>query len=499
MALDVAAVTAPASVGASDLLELAVEALGAAQQAGADYADARAMTIWEERLSAKNGRPTTVSAGDDTGVAVRVLVDGAWGFAATPRLSKSALAQVARDAVANAKASAPCRDAAIRLADEPVHRDSWETPCRTRPEDVPLTDKLDLLVRVTEALKAESGVAVGEAMMLFRTETQHFLTTDGTDLPQVIRFAGCGMSATSAGPGGIQRRSYPNSWGHFIGGGYEVVEDSDLPAHTAEVAADCVALQRAPECPSGRFDVVVDPTQLVLQIHESVGHPLELDRVLGGEANYAGTSFATVDKLDSLRYGSEIVNLTADGTMPGGLATFGYDDEGVAAQRWPLVERGVLKGYLTAREYAHVVGDDRSRGCMRAEGWHNFPIIRMVNINLEPGNEPLTPDELIADTKQGLYLATNRSWSIDQRRVNFQFGCEAAWEIKNGKRGRLLRNPVYHGLTTEFWNSCDAICDERFFAPWGVFNCGKGQPGQRAEMTHGSAPARFRNVAVGTA
>ncbi len=333
--------------------------------------------------------------------------------------------------------------------------------------------------------------------MSFRTDQIDFRSSAGADLSQVIRLAGVGMSATSVGDGGIQRRSYPNSWGRWIGGGYEVVEEADLLAHTAETAAEAAALQTAPPCPSGVHDVILDPRQLSLQIHESVGHPLELDRVLGGEADFAGTSFATPDHLGERLYGSPLVHLTADATLERGLGTFAYDHEGVEAQKWPLIEEGVLRGYLTSRESAGAVAESRSRGTMRADGWRRVPIVRMVNISLEPGPEPLTLEELLADTRDGLYLSTNRSWSIDQRRLNFQFGCEVAWEIKGGKLGRMLRNPTYWDITPRFWGSCDAICGPDSWEVWGVFNCGKGQPMQTCQMSHGSSPARFRDVPCG--
>jgi TldD protein len=251
----------------------------------------------------------------------------------------------------------------------------------------------------------------------------------------------------------------------------------------------------ADPCPAGERDIILEGSQLALQIHESVGHPTELDRVLGMEANYAGTSFLTVDQLRKLRFGSEHVNLVADGTLPGGLATFGYDDEGVEAQRWPIVENGLFVGYLTSRELAHAIGEPRSRGCVRSDGWHHVPMIRMVNLSLQPGRGTL--EDLLADTDDGLYLETNRSWSIDQLRYNFQFKTEIGWEIKKGRRARMLRNPTYQGITPRFWNSCDFVCGPEAWEPWAVTNCGKGQPGQVAEMTHGSAPARFRKVNVG--
>jgi TldD protein len=261
------------------------------------------------------------------------------------------------------------------------------------------------------------------------------------------------------------------------------------------VAAEAAALLRAAPCPSGTYDVILDGSQLGLQVHESCGHPTELDRVLGSEANFAGGSFLTTDKLGKFRYGSEHVNLTADATAPFGLGTFGYDDEGVPAQRWDLVREGVFRGYLTSRETAPKIGLERSQGAMRADGWSRIPLIRMVNVSLQPGE--WEPDALIADTKRGIYMETNRSWSIDQLRYNFQFGTELGWLIENGKKTKLLKNPTYQGITPEFWGSCDAVCGPRHWVLWGTPNCGKGQPGQTMTTGHGAAPARFRNVKVG--
>lgn len=475
-----------------DLVETALDAAAAA-----DYVDARWMGIDQEWLSAKHGRVDHAQRTAEEGLCVRALAGGAWGFAATSQVNRDGAARAAREALTNARAASRWRREPVTLAPEPVHVATWETPRRQDPFAITPAEKLDLLVAVSQCLEAYSGVVVGEAMTGFVTERQLFGSSEGSRIEQTIHFAGCGLTATSAGPGGIQKRSYPNSWGEFVCGGYELVESADLLGHAPAVAAECVALQSAELCPSGRFDLILEPKQLMLQIHESVGHPLELDRVLGIEANFAGTSFATPDLLGTLAYGSPLVNLTADATLPGGVGTFGYDDEGVAAQRWPLVTEGILCGYLTSREYAAAVGEERSRGAMRAEGWRHAPIVRMVNISLEPGRDPLTIEELIADTRHGILMDTNRSWSIDQKRVNFQFGCELAWEIRDGRRHRLLRDPTYQGLTTEFWGSCDAICDEREWRAWGVFNCGKGEPMQVAQMSHGSSPARFRQVNCG--
>ena len=249
------------------------------------------------------------------------------------------------------------------------------------------------------------------------------------------------------------------------------------------------------------FNTILDSSQLGLQIHESVGHPIELDRVLGMEANFAGTSFLTLDKLRTLRYGSDLVNIVADARQEHGpgLGTFAFDDEGVPAQCTPIITNGLFTGYLTSRETAHTIGADRSGGTLRADGWNHLPIIRMTNISILPGEKPLTQEQLIASTDDGIYMETNRSWSIDDKRYNFQFGCEAGWEIKNGKRSRMLKNPSYSGITTEFWNSMDAICDRQYWTLWGTPNCGKGQPEQGMGTGHGAAPARFRQVKVGGA
>lgn len=471
--------------------------LDAALEAGASWADVRGMTINTERLAAKQGRPSQVNISESNGLAVRVLAAGAWGFAAAPEPGADAAAEAARHAVANAREAGRLMLRPVAPVPEPTRVDRYETPSRVDPAGVPLSTKLELLCEASGKLAEVPGVTVGEAVMGFITERQQYLDSSGSQLDQTIRFAGVGMTAYSSGPGGIQKRSYPNSWGQWITGGYELVEEVDLLAHVAATAQECVDLQTADPCPSGTFDLILDPRQLMLQIHESVGHALELDRVLGIEADFAGTSFATTNYLGKLQYGSPLVNLTADATLPRGVATFGYDDEGVAAQRWPLVKDGVLSGYFTSREFAGAIGEERSRGAMRAEGWQHVPIVRMVNLSLEPGRDPLTLDELIADTKHGILMDTNRSWSIDQQRVNFQFGCELAWEIRDGKRVRLLRDPTYQSLTTDFWGSCDAICDSREWQPWGLYNCGKGQPMQVAQMTHGSSPARFRQITCG--
>jgi TldD protein len=300
----------------------------------------------------------------------------------------------------------------------------------------------------------------------------------------------------------MQQRSYPNSFGRHQGtAGYEFVQQWDLAGNARRMGEEAVALLSAPQCPGGVTTLILDGPQLALQVHESCGHPIELDRVFGTEAAYAGTSFLTPDKYGTFRYGSELVNLTADAVTPTGLGTFGYDDEGVPAQRTDIVRNGTFVGYLTSRETAtqlHRLRPDaptRSNGSMRADGWDRIPLIRMTNVSLQPGQWTL--DDLIADTDEGIYMITNKSWSIDDRRLNFQFGTELAYEIKDGRLGGMLKNATYTGITPEFWGSCDAICDADHWHVWGTPNCGKGQPGQVAHTGHGAAPARFRNVRVG--
>jgi TldD protein len=312
--------------------------------------------------------------------------------------------------------------------------------------------------------------------------------------------SGAGIVAMSFAGDEIQKRSYPASFGgqHQLGG-YELIESLDLVAHAARVAEEAVALHKAASCPEGERTIILESSQLGLQIHESIGHPIELDRVLGMEANFAGMSFLTLDKLGKLRYASDIVNVVADARLEHGpgLGTFGYDDEGVPAQCTDIIKHGQFTGYLTNRETAAAIGLPRSGGTMRGESWNRLPIIRMTNVSLLPG--AWNYDALIADTDDAILLETNRSWSIDDRRYHFQFSTEIAWEIKGGKKGRMIKNPSYSGITTEFWNSCDAICSRDHWTLWGTPNCGKGQPMQTMGTGHGAAPSRFRNIRVGVA
>jgi TldD protein len=475
--------------------QLADRALDTARGRGAGYADVRVNEERTQYVEVKNGQVSALADTNSYGIGVRVLVDGAWGFCASAEVSEAEADRCAAQAVAIARASRRVRPQPAALsALDPVVAE-WQTPHRLDPFTTPLSTKVDLLLATDAAMRAVRGLTLATSSMQFWEDRKLFASTEGSVIRQRILHSGGGISATAAGEDDIQVRSYPTSFGgQYESGGYEVLDRLDLARHATRTAEEAVALLTAKPCPAGVSTIVLDGAQVSLQIHESCGHPSELDRVLGWEANYAGTSFLTTDQRRALRYGSPVVNLVADATAPRGLGTFGFDDEGVPAARADLVREGLFVGYLTSRETAARLGE-RSNGTMRAESWANIPLIRMTNINLLSGNWPR--EELIADTTDGILMATNRSWSIDDKRYNFQFGTEIGWEIKNGKRGAMLKNCTYTGITPRFWNSCDAVCDDSDWEIWGTPNCGKGQPSQTMRTAQGAASARFRDVQVG--
>ena len=482
--------------------EIAGYALETSRLRGASYADVRVVDDRQRMLLTKNGKVGYASDSESMGLGVRVIAEGRWGFAATQELDRGSVEAVAARAVSIARASARVKEYDVQLAPEAAVRAEWSSPARIDPFSVSIEQNLALLMQVDAELRATPGVTLAEALLHFRRYEQWFYSSEGSDIHQTRTITGAGCAAYSFGKHELQKRSYPNSFGgQYQTRGYELVEELKLVENARRIGEEAVALHQADQCPEGRFTIVLDSSQLGLQIHESIGHPIELDRVLGMEANFAGTSFLTLEKLRNLRYGSEQVNVVADATEAHGpgLGTFAYDDEGVAAQSTPIITRGQFTGYLTSRETAGAIGASRSGGTMRADGWHRIPLIRMTNVSILPGDEPLTRDQLIASTDQGIFMQTNRSWSIDDKRYNFQFGCEIGWEIKNGRLGRMLKNPSYSGITTEFWNSMDAICSRDQWTLWGTPNCGKGQPMQTMGTGHGAAPARFRNVQVGSA
>jgi len=464
-------------------------------RAGADYADARVGTDETESLTVRDQQTEAIDRSTSTGAGVRVLAGGRWGFASTSRLVEADLIRTAELAVEIARAASiqPGRPVALSEV-EPVVA-SWRSPMEEDPFTIPLEEKVALLMEATRRMQAVDGVTFAEAGLdLFRRSTW-FASSEGAAIDQVVVQAGGGLEATAVGDGEVQRRSYPNSFrGHIKAAGWEHIRTLGLIEQAEHTGQEAVELLAAPECPSEVTTLVLDSGQVELQIHESIGHPIELDRVLGMEEAYAGSSFLTLEDRGTLRYASPLVSITADATLPGGLGSFGYDDEGVPAQRVPIIEDGIFQNFLTSRETAGAVGQT-SNGTSRADGWSHLPLIRMTNISIEPREGSLA--ELIGDTKDGIYMATNRSWSIDDKRINFQFGCETAWRIEDGKLTQRYRNPNYTGITPEFWGSCDAVGGRDGWILWGTPNCGKGQPGQVGRVGHGASPARFRDVQVG--
>lgn len=477
---------------------LAQEALDEAVHLGASYADVRLIDSKTRGLGTKNGIPTSLDYSESQGMGIRVLYLGAWGFAATQDLSKENILRTAYKAIKIAKASALVKKHPIHLASEIPVQTEWSTPFSIDPFSVSVEDQLNLLFKIDEEIRKNKKISVVETSMHFQKERKLFLSSHGARILQNLMTSGGGFSAMAFKDGDLQKRSFPNSFGgQYQRKGYELIHELNLLENAPRIAEETVQLLDAPSCPAGAKDLILDSSQLGLQIHESIGHPIELDRVLGSEANYAGKSFLTLDQLQTLKYASPIVHVVADARQSHGpgLGTFGYDDEGVPAQGTDIIRDGLFTGYLTSRETASAIQQERSNGTMRAENWNRLPLIRMTNISLMPGDKKL--DELIESTKDGIYLETNRSWSIDDRRLNFQFGTEIGWEIKNGKRTRIVKNPIYWGITPEFWNSCDAICDKNHWTLWGTPNCGKGQPCQTMGTGHGASPARFKNVQVG--
>jgi TldD protein len=476
--------------------QVAERALQVATQRGASYADVRTVRRLEERISVRTGQVGGVARHETEGLGVRVLVDGAWGFASSSVMTVAEAERVAADAVRIGRASARAQRRPVVLDGRPAQRGRYATPVVEDPFAVPLERKVGDLMEADETMRRAADLAFTEATCGAQREWKTFADTAGSDIEQVITHTGAGIEANAVAGDDHQRRSYPDSDGGYASAGYEHVRALDLVGRAGQLAAEAVALLSAPQCPPGRRTIILDPTQLYLQIHESCGHPTELDRALGSEASYAGTSFLTPDLLATgFRYGSELIDIVADATSPGGLGTFGWDDEGVPAQVVPLVRAGIFVGYQTSRETAPRIGR-QSGGAMRADGWNRIPLIRMTNINLLP-RPGMSLEEIVADTDDGLYLASNRSWSIDDRRLNFQFATEVAYEIRGGKLGRLLKNPTYTGITPEFWRACDAVADERSYQMLGTPNCGKGEPGQGGHVGHGCSGARFRDVQVG--
>ncbi|HEY9712446.1 MAG TPA: TldD/PmbA family protein [Chroococcales cyanobacterium] len=481
------------------MLELAQRAIDVAIGLGATYADARVINQDYQYIQTKDLTVAGLNLGTSRGIGIRVLCNGGWGFASTQELTQEGVTVAARRAVEVAMASSLCLAKPVELAREPVYRATWVSPHLIDPFTISLEDKIGVLFEAARTMLKVKGVTLAQGDMTFIRDHKLFVSSEGSCIDQTFTRSSCGIVSNATEGDDRQRRSWPNSFGgQHENAGWEMVAKWDLPGNAQRIAEESVALLTAPQCQSSVGTVVIGASQVGLQVHESCGHPSELDRALLHEINFAGASFLTSDKLNNLKYGSNIVNLVADATTAGALGGFGFDDEGVQAQDVALVKDGMFVGYLSSRDTAHMIGLERSGGAMRAESWNRQPIIRMTNISLLPGNAGSLED-LIADTDDGIYLDTNKSWSIDDRRYNFQFSTEAGYIIKKGKLAGLVKNPSYGGITTEFWNSCDAICGEDEYVHWGLPNCGKGQPCQTMWTGHGAAPARFRNVQIGVA
>jgi TldD protein len=476
--------------------------------AGVQYADVRVVRRRHEGLHVENDAVGQILLAESTGVGLRVLLDGQWSFAATARLDPDGLERLVRNALAQARAAAGAGPA-VRLAPAKVVREVYATPLARDPFMVPIDTKIAVLLAAAAAMRRAGGqkLRTAEASMDFFRDEKVFANSEGSLIEQTLTESGAGLLATAVAGADMQRRSYPQSVprairgqrGDFATRGYEHVERMRLVEEAPRVAEEAVALLTAAACPSKTTTLIVGGTQMALLVHETAGHPAELDRVLGSEASLSGGSYMNPGQRGVLRFGSDLVNITADATLPGGLGSFAYDDEGVPAQRTPIVAEGVFVGYLTSRESAGAL-DLAATGAARADGWQRVPLVRMTNVSLEPSDERgLSLDEMIAATDDGILVDMNKSLSIDDQRLSFRFGCEIGWEIKRGRLGRMLKSCTYSGITPRFWAGCDAIGNRASFRLYGIPSCNKGEPLQVAHIGHGTVPARFRDVAVGVA
>ena len=469
-------------------------AVQGAIDAGAEYADARVVISKQETIDVQNQNLSQFDRSEHAGVGVRALIGSSWGFASTPDLDAASIRAAGESAAAIAVASALVSGPRLEFADVPVADTTWETPYDEDPFAVSLSEKVDMLIDVTATAQSVDGVAIATANLTFWDTDTWFVSSQGHRIHQHIVESGGGYDATAVGEAETQRRSYPQSFGQFETGGYETIRKWNYADNAQRVAEEAVALLTADDMEERETALILEGSQLALQIHESVGHAIELDRILGWEAAFAGTSHLELDKLGVHRYGSDLMNVTADATLPGALGTFGFDDEGTPAQRVDIVKNGIWVGVLSGRDSAAMAGLPPG-GMVRGDGFNRLPMVRMTNVGLLPGEGTL--EDIIADTEDGVYMATNRSWSIDDRRLNFQFGCEIAWEVKNGELGRMLKNPTYTGITPQFWGTLDRLAGETEWVHWGTPNCGKGQPGQVAHTGHSASPGRFSDVRVG--
>lgn len=475
--------------------EIIKTALHRLEDMGAAYADARHVQRKYQNIDTRNAEIENVTENSSEGVGIRVLFKGSWGFAGTNNLDEKSVVKTAERALRLARAASRVKVLDVNLSEAPTVRDSYRTKFEIDPFLVPLKEKIDMLMQCDQIMARHEGIKVRRGHLSSFKENKLFISTEGSEIDQEIVWCGGSIIAVASDGQENQVRSFPSSHtGDNACRGWEFVQSLELEKNADQTAREALQLLKARQCPSGKTDLILKGGQLALQIHESCGHPIELDRVLGMEASFAGTSFLTPDKKNNLKYGSDKVNLYGDATIPGGLGTFGYDDEGIPAQKFDIVKEGKFVGYLSSRETAPLF-EEKSNGTVRADGWQRLPIIRMTNVNLAPGD--WKEEEIIKDTDKGVLCGVNRSWSIDQQRLNFQFGCEIAREIEDGEIKGIYKNPTYTGITPQFWGGCDAIADEDSWHVWGIPTCGKGEPMQGMYVGHGCSAARFRNVQTG--
>ena len=491
---------------------LADIALGAATAAGASYCDVRIGRYLRQSITTREKRVQSVLNSESTGAGIRVIVNGTWGFAASSDLSNDGIARAARQAVAIAKANSVAQTEPVRLAPvKGVGQVSWATPIGRNAMAVPVKDKVELLLGVNAAAMA-AGANFINSQLFIVNEQKYFASTDGSYIDQDVHRIWPNFNVTAIDKASGKFRSR-NALSSPMGMGYEYLEGGrsialptgltaykdryDMREDAEQAARHALQKLKAPSVKPGKYDLVLDPSNLFLTIHENVGHPLELDRVLGYEANFAGTSFATLDKREQgFRYGSDIVTLFADKTVPGTLGAVGYDDEGVRTKRWDLVKDGILVNYQAIRDQAHIIGEAESQGCCYAQSWSDVQFQRMANVSLSPGKKPLKPADMIKNVEKGIYILGRGSFSIDQQRYNAQFGGQLFYEIENGKITGMIEDVAYQIRTPEFWNACTAICDESDFRHGGSFFDGKGQPSQVSAVSHGAATTRFDGINI---
>jgi len=471
-------------------------ALNAARAAGATYADIRIAAYRRQNISTREQRVRRTSDSEDRGFGIRVIANGTWGFAASSIITKNEIAKVAKRAVALAKTMSKLQREPVKLAPvKAAYQTVWNTPIRRDPFEVPLKDKIDKLLAINAAALKVNGVTFCSSQMAFVREHKFFASTEGSYIEQTLHRCNPSFRVTSVDRkrGSFQTR---NSFSDPQGKGYEYIEDYPWLEDAKQAGEDAVAKHSAPSVAPGKMDLIIHPSNLWLTIHESIGHPTELDRAMGMEANYAGTSFLTLDKWKKLQLASKIVNFNGEKTHPGSLATVGYDDDGVKTTEWPMVKDGVFVDYQTTRDQAHLLGRKHSHGTSYAQSWKDVPFQRMPNINLLPGKKPLSLADLISSTDDGLLAKGRASYSIDHQRYNFQFSAQTFQRIRKGKIVGLVKDAAYQARTPDFWNACDAVCSKDEYYVGGSFYDGKGEPGQSNGVSHGCPPARFRQINV---